>query len=395
MNGGDSFIEALYAMPYPHIIRLRGPWQYTPLVRFDDERLPPAGRVELPADWGATLGDYFRGRVRYERSFNPPTNLDPHERVWIVADGADARADVGLNCQSLGTVEGYALSSEWDVTARIGPRNTMSLEVELSDGRNQGQCGELEPPGHRQGSAPATARTYRLRPGREALPGEPIGQVRLEIRSTAFLENLSLWVAVETNGPTLHCSGKVCGEGEASPLSLVVGALEREILYENVAAGQPFAFTAEAGGMPVWAPGGSQRLASVEIKLLSGGEAVWHRLLETAAIDIGSRCGEQPAIGPNFASGDLASQIEQLLSHIVGGSSLVAMPQILPEPLYAVFDRAGVAVLQAMPPDWAAAVCPRLAHHPSISAWLLPPDTPSKPYLPGSPCHGRRWVARG
>ena len=58
-----------------HTIRLRGPWQVEPVARFvlqadgtyrpvhDD--LPPAARVTMPADWSATLGGDFLGRVRY------------------------------------------------------------------------------------------------------------------------------------------------------------------------------------------------------------------------------------------------------------------------------------------------------------------------------------------
>ena len=62
-------------MPHVHTIRLRGPWPYEPIsrsIRRDDGRvsetsddLPPGGRLQMPADWGRTLGPDFRGRVRY------------------------------------------------------------------------------------------------------------------------------------------------------------------------------------------------------------------------------------------------------------------------------------------------------------------------------------------
>ena len=364
-------------MSYPHVIRLRGPWQYTPLARFDDGTLPPPGRVELPTDWGATLGDGFRGRVRYERSFNSPSNLDPHERVWLVIGGADARADVGLNGQPLGTVEGYALSSEWDITAIIGPRNALSIAVELPDAV--------------------------LRPGREALPGGPIGPVRLEIRSSAFMAAFGIWFAAEPNGPTLHCSGMVGGDDGVGPLSLVVGALEREILYENVFVGQPFEYTAQAGEMPVWTSGRPGRLAVVETKLISGGAAVWQCRLETAAIEV--REAERPAelveamqlprVRAEFVAGDLKSQVQRVSDQLAGGERAVAMPQILPEPLYAEFDRAGIVVLQSMPLGWAEIVCPRLAHHPAIQAWKLPPNESRQQSALPSPTCGRPWVSVG
>ncbi|HEX7447054.1 MAG TPA: hypothetical protein VF306_05890 [Pirellulales bacterium] len=412
-------------MPYPHVIRLRGPWQYTPLAACGDRRLPPPGRIELPADWGATLGDDFRGRVRYERSFNSPTNLDPHERVWLVIDGADPRADVYLNRQSLGTVEGYALSAEWDISERIGPRNTLSLEIEQLDGGSQKQPFSPTQPGHRQGSAPATGgalhsafrtphsaldegsapatvgqskiqnRKSKIsppRPGRVNLPGGPVGQVRLEIRSTAFIEDLSLWISVEESGTVLHCCGRIRGDSDAGPLYLVVGALERELLYENVAIGEPFEHTAEAGDMPVWAPGKAGRLTTVEIKLLSGGEAVWQRQLDTAAIATASQCTEKPAPDVSFVSGDLVQQVDKLLQQVDVRRPCVVMHQTLPEPLYAAFDRAGVAVLQTMPLEWSSAVCLRLAHHPSVSAWCLPPDSPQRPVAPSAPFLGRPWA---
>ncbi len=423
-------------MPYPHLIRLRGPWQYSPLVCFGDGPLPPPGGVELPTDWGATLGECFRGRVRYERNFNSPTNLDPHERVWLVIDGADARADVSLNGDPLGAVEGYALSAEWDITEKLGPRNTLSIEVEQLDAASQGKPSSPEPPGHRQGSAPATGGQSKiqnpkskisppghrqgsapatdsapatgagpLRPGREHLPGGPIRQVRIEIRSAAFLDDFALWIAVGPKGPMLHCSGMVRGSAAGSQHSLVVGALQREILYENVTVGEQFAYTAEAGAMPVWAPGESCQLALAEIKLISGGEAVWQRQLETAAIaveserqgllTIGDRAITRPPFPVDFFSGDFQLQIQKLVNQLPAAERGVVLPQIWPEPLYTRLDRAGIAVWQAMPPEWAEHVCPRLAHHPSISAWCLPPEAPQRPAIPSVPCYGRPWVADG
>lgn len=383
-------------MPYPHIFRLRGPWQYTPLARFDFGPLPPPGRVELPTDWGATLGNEFQGRVRYERSFNAPSNLDPHERVWLVIDGADARADVSLNGQSLGTVAGYALSSEWDITEKIGPRNTLSIEVELPGAESQVQ-------GTFTNSALRAPHSALDRPGREALPGGPIGQVRLEIRSSAFMAVFALWFAAEPNGPTLHCSGMVGGDGGVGPLSLVVGALEREVLYENVVLGQRFEYTAEAGEMPVWTPGRPGRLALVETKLISGGEAVWQRQFETAAIEMMEHerpdeilaAMQLPRVRAEFVSGDLESQVQKLSDQLAGGERAVAMPQILPEPLYAEFDRAGIEVLQAMPLGWAEIVCLRLAHHPAIQAWTLPPNESREQSAVPLPTCGRPWISVG
>jgi beta-galactosidase/beta-glucuronidase len=162
-------------MPDMHVIRLRGPWEFEPLARVmivadgtrhesTDDRLPP-GRVRLPADWSATLGHEFRGRVRYTRRFGLPTNLEPHEQVWLVVEGVDYFGTLSLNGQSLGEVVGYQKPKEFDVRGLLADRNHLTLDIELP------QCD----------AAAATAAKIE-RPGREHLPGGPIGEVRLEIR---------------------------------------------------------------------------------------------------------------------------------------------------------------------------------------------------------------------
>jgi len=111
---------------YPHVIRLRGPWEFQPLARLipgpdgalveTAAALPPAGRVTPPADWGSSLSPGFRGRVRYTRRFNRPTGLEPHERVWLVIDGVDACGSYALDGHPLGSIDGYALPAANDIT---------------------------------------------------------------------------------------------------------------------------------------------------------------------------------------------------------------------------------------------------------------------------------------
>jgi hypothetical protein len=157
-----------------HVIRLRGPWEYEPLARVwidangarreSRESLPAAGRAQLPADWGLTLGPDFRGRARYTRRFGLPTNLEPHEKVWLVVEGVDYFGSLALNDTPLGEMTGYlGPPAEFHVTSLLSERNVLTLEVELP------ACE----------ATPASP----VRPGREHLPGGPIGEVRLEIRS--------------------------------------------------------------------------------------------------------------------------------------------------------------------------------------------------------------------
>lgn len=164
-------------MSETHVIRLRGPWEYEPLARVflgsDGTRnegtddLPPPGRLQLPADWGATLGRDFHGRVRYRRRFGLPTNLGPLDEIWLVIEGVDYFGDVSLNGQALGRIAGYVAPREFDIRGALAPRNLLTLDVELPRyAMDSGAVATIE------------------RPGRDGLPGGPIGEVRLEIRAT-------------------------------------------------------------------------------------------------------------------------------------------------------------------------------------------------------------------
>ena len=75
-------------MPYPHVIRLRGPGDFEVIERAAPAggaecdkafAAPASGKAKLPCDWSETLGREFRGKVRYRRRFNRPSGLDPHE----------------------------------------------------------------------------------------------------------------------------------------------------------------------------------------------------------------------------------------------------------------------------------------------------------------------------
>lgn len=154
-----------------HVIRLRGPWEYRPLARTvrladgsnraESGDLPAPGRIQLPADWGATLGSDFRGRVAYLRRFGRPTGLDAAGRVELVITRVDAMGSVRLNGQGLGDIPAGGAVWRCDVTARLRPRNELVVEVELP------RLTDRSPP--------------LARPGREGLPGGLIGRVRLEI----------------------------------------------------------------------------------------------------------------------------------------------------------------------------------------------------------------------
>jgi beta-galactosidase/beta-glucuronidase len=329
-------------MIYPHAIRLRGPWQFEPLARSVEasdgqivehhDDLPPPGRGTVPSDWGAALGTDFRGRVAYSRSFNPPGTLDPHERLWLVVEGVDAWGVVSLNGTRLGEVPGYAVWSGFDITRLVGPRNEVTLEVELHMGNAS------------------------LRPGRENLPGGPIGEVRLEVRSQQFIEGLALFSCGEPDDPRLAVRGRIGGESSESTLAVVVGALDRELAYLEAGAGAGFEAVFPAAGLPIWRPDAPLGVP-VEVKLLDGGSSVWRQALET-----GFRAA-------------------------AASSDSVRLDAILSEGDYREFDRKGTTIVQHVPSEWIESVCPRLAHHPSIVAWSGPGEPSSQ-----SLTFGRPWL---
>ena len=172
-------------MTYPHVIRLRGPWECEPLTRVDPASssplapggrgaggegeipsgLPPPGRVNPPADRRDSQGAGFRGLVRYRRRFNRPTNLDPTERVWLVIEQAIGRGQYSLNGQPLGTIGADARSASSDITSLLALRNVLEIDFELPD----------RTAGHPLTPNPSPARGE----GDNALPGD----VRLEVRA--------------------------------------------------------------------------------------------------------------------------------------------------------------------------------------------------------------------
>jgi len=119
-----------------HTIRLRGPWELTPLgsAAANCEMLPggdPLGFAgetitqQLPAAWDDVLPG-FRGTVRYMRRFGRPTNLEAHERVWLVVADVAGSPTIRLNGEHVSDIS-------VDVTDRLLERNLLQIEVTQKD----------------------------------------------------------------------------------------------------------------------------------------------------------------------------------------------------------------------------------------------------------------------
>ncbi|MGH7140127.1 MAG: glycosyl hydrolase 2 galactose-binding domain-containing protein, partial [Pirellulales bacterium] len=332
------------AMPYPHAIRLRGPWQLEPLRRYltaadgsvveSQEDLPPPCRTTVPSDWGDVLGRDFRGRARYRRSFQSPPPLDPHERVWLVVEGVDAQGAVALNGRLLGEIPGYALGRSFDVTSLLSSRNQLAIEVDLP---------------------PMDAANGPLRPGRELRPGGPIGAVRLEIRSLWYVCDLGIWSTAVDSG--FVAAGRIAGEPSDARIAIVISGCQRELAYIELQSGESFEIPFEADDFATWTAD-RPVLAPIEVKLLGGSSSVWQSDLQTA------------------------------LRGKVANRSAQKRDEILADAAYTEFDRKGIPVIQQVPSAWAGEVCRRLAYHPSIIAWSAAPKEAS----PAALLYGRAWV---
>jgi hypothetical protein len=251
---------------------------------------------------------------------------------------------------------------------------------------------------------PASRADAPPRPGREKLPGGPIGEVRLEIRAAHFLEGLSVYATDESGGPKLRVCGRIAGEASGSPLAIVAHGFERELLYGELKAGDCFHLHTAAAELPYREPDASPcRLAAVEIRLLSGGVSVWQTVRETAVERIGWNADERQLSiagkAVTFPSPVLPITELQPPSHLpveifTRTITVWGNRKILSETWYSALDRQNVRVVQLVPAEWTGSVCSRLAHHPSIVAWTTESDDWDKvpQEFRDGPLYGRPWL---
>ena len=175
MNAGAESNTNGAAERRVHVIRLRGPWEYRVLRGGSPSRSQAArqqGRMQMPADWGETLGDDFRGRVAYTRHFARPTGLRPDLRVELVLTGVDALGTASLNGTALLEIPPGGGVSRVEIGSMLRDRNRLVVEVELPEPH-----AEVAAAGRETNSAAPSVRP----PGREQSPGGLFGEVRLEI----------------------------------------------------------------------------------------------------------------------------------------------------------------------------------------------------------------------
>ncbi len=131
-----------------HKIRLRGPWQMTPLARTflrDDssrrrttEDLPGSVRGKVGCDWGQFFGEGWLGEVSYRRIFRCPTQLDENQKVLLVIEAVDFFGRVKLNGSEVGEFTLLTSPFRIEITSRLLEKNELVVEVDLPDERTAG-----------------------------------------------------------------------------------------------------------------------------------------------------------------------------------------------------------------------------------------------------------------
>ena len=117
-------MECHVAMPQPHLIRLRGPWDYHIA---DDSAPGGSGRVMLPGDWLANV-PASSVRVVFSRRFHRPTGLDQSSQLALCWQDLPGSATILLN--------GVALEvSGQEIQPLLQSQNLLEILVEADSSR--------------------------------------------------------------------------------------------------------------------------------------------------------------------------------------------------------------------------------------------------------------------
>jgi uncharacterized protein with NRDE domain len=127
---------------HPYRIRLRGPWRSQPLARAEPggdgnltwttSDLPESATIRLPASWQELFGS-FRGRIRFQRKFHPPSNIGPGDKLAIVFDDIVGCGSVLVNGEPLGQIAPEDIQTRFDITGRLAANNELTIDLEFTD----------------------------------------------------------------------------------------------------------------------------------------------------------------------------------------------------------------------------------------------------------------------
>lgn len=169
------------------------------------------------------------------RHFGLPRQLDPHERVWLMLDGANGVEAVVLNDYPLNRGDGAGDALEIEVTPLLVRRNHLQVVT--------------------------------VAPAGDAQLWE---EIALEIRCAAFLRGVRVQVEAAGDQAVLRVGGIVAGAAETS-LEVYVLAGGRSVGYTVVTAGASFEIVSE--------PVRREQLAAGPVRVeLVCGAVVWHEV---------------------------------------------------------------------------------------------------------------------
>lgn len=128
-----------------HRIHLRGPWEIIPPTVAVHGLHPEGSRQPLPQDWQALFGD-AAGTATFERNFHAPTNLEPHEEVWLLLTEVAGAGQISLNGQVIGEFQAAAgASSRFDITTFLKPNNRLRIDLTFDPASQPGPGGLYGP----------------------------------------------------------------------------------------------------------------------------------------------------------------------------------------------------------------------------------------------------------
>lgn len=129
-----------------HRIRLLGPWEFS--WEETTAGAPPpvtAGTTAMPSDW-RSLFEAAAGTALFRRRFHCPSNLGPHERVWLVCTGVRGRGTILFNDEPRASFASDGGAVECDLTAHLKPFNVVGLRVSVAPTETDASpCGLFEP----------------------------------------------------------------------------------------------------------------------------------------------------------------------------------------------------------------------------------------------------------
>jgi hypothetical protein len=128
-----------------HRIHLRGPWDYVwldPANNVRETSLATSGTVAMPREWQAVFGD-VSGTARFLRKFHRPTNLDPHESVFIVLTKVRGSGTARLNDTDLGSFSSDGGTVAFDISQALEPFNQFAVDITFQQTSAPRQSGGL------------------------------------------------------------------------------------------------------------------------------------------------------------------------------------------------------------------------------------------------------------